>query len=238
MLGGNVLGTVDSSADDESTVVEIVNPPEPKPQPSLQIDIEVDELGNSRGITVFGSTINRPRFKKPDSPRPAVRVSDRFQLVENTVIKKKQEFPAACPKPAERKTFERKNSERKPDRQRQNTANNTHRVDADPFGMELAPSAKPAVLGLNDLSAVRICNFSPRKAFKDCKYPDEKTRQEVKKNGLLFKMVTRRTYCIEGAPFQCFKGESVTQDIVPLSWDGELELEKKTSSVQNYLSRC
>jgi hypothetical protein len=49
-------------------------------------------------------------------------------------------------------------------------------------------------------------------------------------------MTTRRTFEIENCPRQGFKGETIQQDLVPISWAGELELDKKTSSVQNFMS--
>jgi hypothetical protein len=50
-------------------------------------------------------------------------------------------------------------------------------------------------------------------------------------------MTTRRTFSIENAPGQGFRGETVATDLVPLSWAGELELDKKSSTVQNFMSK-
>jgi hypothetical protein len=54
--------------------------------------------------------------------------------------------------------------------------------------MELAPTAKPAVLGLNDLSKLKVVNFDPRDAFRKAKYTCDEARRHAKKHGLILKV--------------------------------------------------
>jgi hypothetical protein len=90
---GNIVTTeVTSDSDSDATIVGRSRTP--SPGPSVQIDFKVDANGDSIPHTVkfrnnkppeeseFPSTIARPAFKTPEVPRPAVKVSDRFQLVE------------------------------------------------------------------------------------------------------------------------------------------------------------
>jgi hypothetical protein len=61
--------------------------------------------------------------------------------------------------------------------------------DPEPLGMELAPKYKPAVLGLNDLSALKLANFDPVAAFSKSKFPSNAERMLVRDNGLYLSVI-------------------------------------------------
>ena len=74
-----------SDDNDDETVVEARR--EPKVGPSFQLDFEHDELGNVKEAeATFRSTVSRPRFKIPETPRSPIRISDRYRLLDFAVI--------------------------------------------------------------------------------------------------------------------------------------------------------
>jgi hypothetical protein len=54
--------------------------------------------------------------------------------------------------------------------------------------MEMAPLKKPAVLGLGDLSKLKLHNFDPKDAYRRAQYPTEEARRYAKKRGMVFKV--------------------------------------------------
>lgn len=85
--------TAVSDNESDKTVIDLRKDPDivsrqPKVGPYLQIDLEPDEDGEFVVKSVmcneseFGSTVPHPTFKIPEAPRKAIRISDRFQLVD------------------------------------------------------------------------------------------------------------------------------------------------------------
>ena len=50
-------------------------------------------------------------------------------------------------------------------------------------------------------------------------------------------MTTKRHFRVEGCPKQGFKGEMVSEDTIPIGWDGTFNLENAKSSTQSYMTR-
>ena len=61
--------------------------------------------------------------------------------------------------------------------------------DVDPLGMELAPKYKPALLGLNDLSGLKLANFNPVEAYNTAKFTSKEDQNLSRENGLWLSVI-------------------------------------------------
>jgi hypothetical protein len=92
MYKGNIIGNPDDNVDgydSDATVIEVER--SHSPGPSVQIDMKHGPNGEiiPKKITFreeeFESTLPHPAFKTPEVPRHAIKVSDRYQLLEPNV---------------------------------------------------------------------------------------------------------------------------------------------------------